>query len=138
MSQFLRHSCPNSVCSGPENGLSPESQKLIAEIHRIYEEVERRQSALPPPKDDAERLIRMGEIDQAVRYWISARGFSSSSLTLDHRAPVSQAEWAEINLHDLANQSALKAMLPLLILDELDQVPRNVWGTVCGNTAARA
>lgn len=77
--------------------------EFIAQIHRIYTEVEQKQAALPPAKDDAEHLVRMGEIDHAVRDWIS---------TSHHRPPVTEAEWAEINRHDLANQSALKAMLP--------------------------
>lgn len=99
------------VNATPEAESSPEAQRLIAQIHGIYEDVERRQSALPPPKDDAERLARIGEIDQAVRFWISRRTYGSSA-TPDHRAPESQSEWAEINRHDLANQTALKAMLP--------------------------
>ena len=94
-----------------ETEMKPGEQALITQIHRIYDEVEQRQAALPPPKDDAERLVRMGEIDQAARYWISLE-FIHSSLNPDHRVPTSQAEWAEINRHDLANQAALKAMLP--------------------------
>ena len=82
---------------------TPSDQEFIAEIHRVYSEVEQKQAALPPPKDDAERLVRMAEIDQAVRYWISIS---------HHRPPATPAEWAEINQHDLANQAALKAMLP--------------------------
>jgi len=89
--------------SAQEPEVTPAEQEFIAQIHRIYDGVEQKQAALPPPKDDAERLVRMGEIDQAVRYWISVFG---------HRAPASQAEWAEINRHDLADQAALKAMLP--------------------------
>ena len=94
-----------------ETEVAPAEQELIAEIHRVYDEVEQKQAALPPPKDDAERLVRMAEIDQAVRYWITA-GVYGSGVKSGHHAPASRAEWAEINRHDLANQSALKAMLP--------------------------
>lgn len=86
-----------------ETEATPADQEFIAQIHRIYREVEQKQAALTPPKDDAERLVRMGEVDQAVRYWISIS---------HHRPPATQAEWAEISQHDLANQALLKAMLP--------------------------
>jgi len=70
-----------------------------------------RQSALPPPKDDMERLVRMGELDQAVRSGIMEK-IILSSLPPEQRDAAYRAEWNEINRHDLANQSALKAMLP--------------------------
>ena len=90
----------------PNANLSPEAQKLIARIHDLYEEIERKQAGQAPAKNDAERLIRMGELDQGVRFWIS------TAAAFEHLGPDSEAAWAEINRHDLANQAALKAMLP--------------------------
>lgn len=95
----------------PDIELSPEAQMLIAPIYAVYQGVELRQSALPPPKDDSERLVRMGELDQAVRSGILEK-INLSRLPLEQRDAAYRAEWNEINRHDLANQSALKAMLP--------------------------
>jgi TonB family protein len=106
-SYLLVYTAP--VSREPE--LSPEAQMLIAPIYAVYEQIERRQAALPPPKDDTERLVRMGELDQAVRSGIIEK-INLSSLPSEQRDAAYKAEWNEINRHDLANQSALKAMLP--------------------------
>ena len=108
-SYLLVYAAPESP--QPEIELSPEAKMLIAPIYSVYEQIERRQSALPPPKDDAERLVRMGELDQAVRSGMLEK-VNLSGLTPAQRDAASRAEWNEINRHDLANQSALKTMLP--------------------------
>jgi TonB family protein len=108
-SYLLVYAAPES--REPEVELSPEARMLIAPIYAVYEQIERRQSELPPPKDDAERLVRMGELDQAVRSGMLEK-VNLSGLTPSQRDAASRAEWNEINRHDLANQSALKTMLP--------------------------
>ncbi len=91
--------------------LSPQTQALVAPIHAAYQEIEKRHAALPPPKDDTERLIRMGEIDQAVRGGIFQK-IDLSSIPLSERQGASDEIWAEIGAHDEANQNALKSILP--------------------------
>ena len=108
-SYLLVYAAPES--REPEVELSPEAKMLIAPIYAVYQGVELRQSALPPPKDDSERLVRMGELDQAVRSGILEK-INLSSLPPEQRDAAYRAEWNEINRHDLANQLALKAMLP--------------------------
>jgi TonB family protein len=98
-------------CREPEVELSPGARMLIAPIYAVYQGIELRQSALPPSKDDAERLVRMGELDQAVRSGTLEK-INLSSLPPEQRDAAFKAEWNEINRHDLVNQLALKAMLP--------------------------
>ena len=97
--------------SAMEIALNPEARMLIAPIHVAYQQIEYRQSLLPPPKNDAERLVRLGELDQAVRSGI-LQTIDLSGLTSEQHAAAFRAEWDEINRYDLANQTALKAMLP--------------------------
>lgn len=93
--------------------LSPEDQALIAPVHQAFVQVEEAQSRLPPPKTDAERLIRLGQIDQAAREGpASVINVDLSSLAPPMRAVAYKAMWDEITAHDLADQAALKTMIP--------------------------
>ncbi|WP_245157590.1 DUF6624 domain-containing protein [Brevundimonas sp. A19_0] len=47
--------------------LSPEARALIAPVSEAIKAEEARQAALPPPVDVSERLVRMGQLDQAAR-----------------------------------------------------------------------
>ena len=90
--------------------LNPDARALIAPLYAVYEDVERRQSTWPPPKDDKDRLLRMAEIDRAGRVTLSR--IDLSPLTPEQRAAALKAAWVEIHRHDVVNQTALKAMLP--------------------------
>jgi hypothetical protein len=47
--------------------LSPQTQALIAPVHEAIVKARAELAALPPPKDDTERLLRMQKLDQAPR-----------------------------------------------------------------------
>ena len=53
-------------CQDPVT-LSPQARALIAPVAEAIEAEEARQAALPPPVDVSERLVRMGQLDQAAR-----------------------------------------------------------------------
>ena len=57
--------------------LSSQGQALVDAIQASIDEVRARQAKLPPPKDDAERLVRLGDFDQAPREVITAWDFST-------------------------------------------------------------
>jgi hypothetical protein len=90
--------------------LSPAASALIAPVHEAYERVERAQAALPPPKDDAAKLERLLALDQAGRQALDKIDFTV--LPESERSSARGAAWNEINQHDLADQTALKAMQP--------------------------
>jgi len=89
--------------------LSPEARGLIEPVYAAYRQVEQRQSLSPPPTD-VERLIRLGEIDRSGRSAFMT--IDLSSLEPTQRAAALTAVRNEIRRHDLANQAALKALLP--------------------------
>lgn len=90
--------------------MTPQTAAFIAMIHLAYAEVERRQAALPPPGSDGERLERLYEIDQAGRN--AMQTVDLSDLPEAEQDIAIKAIAAEIDSHDLANQKALKKMLP--------------------------
>jgi hypothetical protein len=109
-SEWLRGNAPAAFAA---DRLSPEALTAIAPVYRAYIRVETEQALLPPPKGDAERLIRLSQIDQAAREGPGAMGnIDLSGLPPDQHAAAFAAAWDEINKHDLADQKALKAMLP--------------------------
>lgn len=90
--------------------LSPQAQALIAPVAEAVATEQARQAALPPPKTDAERLERMGALDQVGRRAMS--GVKLDSLPADQRKPAFQAMWAPVEAVDRANQAALLTMVP--------------------------
>jgi len=90
--------------------LSLEAAALIAPVHAAYLAVEQRQSALPSPKGDTERLVRLGEIDQAGR--APLHQINLAILQPDETRRAHRAMWQEIEAHDRADQTALKALEP--------------------------
>lgn len=89
--------------------LSPQTQALIAPIHEAIVKAQAELAALPPPKDDIERLVRMQKLDQAPRKVIQV---DFSKIPESEKAAARAAIWAEIKPIDDANLKALLAMLP--------------------------
>lgn len=96
--------------AGPEGGFSAEGRALIAAVQASLDEVKARHAALPPPKDDAERLERMGELDQAPRKVVTS--FDFSKIPAAERDAVLKIAVAPMEAQDEANQQALMKMLP--------------------------
>jgi hypothetical protein len=90
--------------------LSGPAQSLIEPIFAAYRKVEQAQALLPPAASDSERLIRMGELDQAGRSALNQ--IDLTVLPPDQYRAAFAAEWREIDRHDHANLAMLKAMLP--------------------------
>lgn len=84
--------------------------ELIEAVRASLDEVRRKHAALPPPKDDAERLVRMGELDQAPRKVMATFDFSRLP-TQEREAAVREAV-APMEAADRENQKQLLEMLP--------------------------
>jgi hypothetical protein len=93
----------------PPSPLSPQGQALIAPVHDAIAKARADLAALPPPKDDTEKLLRMQKLDQAPRKVIQ---IDLSALSPQEKVRAQAAMWAEITPIDEANQTALMAMLP--------------------------
>jgi len=93
-----------------DSGLSPEAAALIAPVHAAYVEVEQRQAALPPAANDREKLERLFELDQAPR--IALDNIDLSRLPADQRLLAIAALQNEIKAHDVADQAALRKIIP--------------------------
>ena len=90
--------------------MTPEAAALVALIHLAYTEVERRQAAMPPAASDRDRLERLFDLDQAGRDAMAK--IDLSQLPEEQQDLAVTAIAREIDAHDLANQTALKKMLP--------------------------
>ncbi|RYF91422.1 MAG: hypothetical protein EON95_15050 [Caulobacteraceae bacterium] len=104
---LLIGTAPALAAEGP---LSPQAQALIAPVGAALDTERARQAALPPPADDAEKLLRMGQMDQVGR-----RVLTGIDLTVLPAAEIAQARkamWAPIEAADAANLKALLAMVP--------------------------
>jgi hypothetical protein len=90
--------------------LSPEAEAMFAPLTEAVAKVRARHAALPPPRDEAEQLIRMGELDQAPRRLIGTLDFSKFS---DAERPVALKRLSAIVEEiDAENQAALLKMVP--------------------------
>jgi hypothetical protein len=90
--------------------VSAETQRIIDPVAAAIARVRTRQAALPPPRDDVERLVRMGELDQEPRRALGTIDFSKVAPA--DRRNATAAIWQQIVPIDEANQAALLAMLP--------------------------
>jgi hypothetical protein len=90
--------------------LSPKAQALVTSIAASIEQVRARQAALPPAKDDAERILRLGELDQAPRRVIVAWDFST--IPEAERAGALARASALIEAVDREDQAALLKLVP--------------------------
>jgi hypothetical protein len=90
--------------------LSPQTRPLIAPVHAAIVEIEARQARLPPPRDDAERIRRMTELDQAGR--MAFGRIDMAAIPAAERKNAVAAVWQEILRIDHQNLATLMAMLP--------------------------
>jgi hypothetical protein len=90
--------------------LSGQAEALIAPVHQAYSDVKDRQARLPPAKTNRERLERMFDMDQAGREALNH--IDLSPLPEPEHKLAYAAMWSEIQAHDAADQTALKAMMP--------------------------
>lgn len=89
-------------------GLSAQAQAAIASAHAAYDRIE----MLPPPKDAGEKLHRLLELDQALRMVAVQTSFNVKAIPEAEREAAFRVINAELHAHDLANEAALKAMIP--------------------------
>jgi len=85
-------------------------QEVVTAVAKSIQTVRARQAELPPPKDDAERLERMGDLDQAPRRIITT--FNFSSVPASERPAVIARASALIEAVDAENEAALVKLLP--------------------------
>lgn len=90
--------------------LSAETRIAIAPVAAAIAVVRQQQAKLPPPKDDAERLVRMGQLDQAPRHALGRIDFSR--IPAAERRHAMTAIRQQIAPIDEANLKALLEMLP--------------------------
>jgi hypothetical protein len=90
--------------------LSPEGRALIAAVQASLDDVRTRHAQSPPPEDDAERLVRLGELDQAPRRVVTS--FDFSTVPEAEREAVLRAAVAPMEAADEANQAELLKLLP--------------------------
>lgn len=83
---------------------------VIEAVERSIQQVHDRHAALPPPRDDAERLVRLGELDQAARKVMVATDFSQVP-TADRAAMMTRIATLMDEV-DAQNQAALQKLLP--------------------------
>lgn len=88
----------------------PAVSEAIEPVIRAVEETKARLASLPPARTDAEKLIRMAELEQAPRRALSA--MQLGRLTEDQKREAWSAVWRLLGPIDQANQEALLAMLP--------------------------
>lgn len=90
--------------------LTPESRALIAPALEAFKKLDEEYAALPPTTDVAERLIRMGQRDQAAREVYSKIDLNSFPGT--QRLAAFDALYGEIDKLDAVHQRELVQMLP--------------------------
>jgi hypothetical protein len=93
----------------PGSNLSPQAQALIAPVHQAIARTRAELAALPPPRTDTEKLVRMQKLEQAPRSVIQ---IDMTSLSPEEKVRAQAAIWSEITPIDEANQAAVLAMLP--------------------------
>lgn len=97
-----------AVPQAPE--ISPVAQERLAPLFDAYKKLDQELAALPPAKDDAERLMRLKRRDEIGRAVYRQIDFYSLP-PADGRA-AAMAGQLEIERQDVENQRQLKAMLP--------------------------
>ncbi len=89
---------------------SPEGRALIAAVQASIDDVRRRHAELPRPESDADRLVRMGELDQAARKVVTS--FDFSRIPEAERETALALAVAPMKAADKENQEALLALVP--------------------------
>jgi len=90
--------------------LSPKAEAVVTAIASSIDEIRARQAALPPPKDDTELILRLGELDQAPRKVITTWDFSK--IPEAERAKALERAGVLISAQDRENQAALLRLIP--------------------------
>lgn len=108
--------------------MTPETQAFLAPLTDAVAKVREEQAKMPPPKDDAEKLRRLGALDQAPRAALSK--LPLSQLPSDQRRAASAAIGAQLIEIDEANLKALLAILP-----EEGWFSRSVYGAEAAKAA---
>ncbi len=90
--------------------LSPEAAALIAPVHQVYLTLDGEQATYPPAMTRGEKLERLYDFDQAGRGIM--QNVDLSTLPANQRKLAQDAMDAEIQRRDIANQKALKALIP--------------------------
>ena len=83
---------------------------LVTAVQASLDEVRGRQAKLPPPRDDAERIVRLGELDQAPRMVVTR--FDWSRIPAEDRDAALRAQGVIIEASDHAIVAQLLRMLP--------------------------
>jgi hypothetical protein len=99
-----------AILGWQEPTLDREVGTVISPVVEAVRTEQERQAALPPPRNDRERLERMGALDQAGRMMIGE--VDVSVLAPEQRAAAFSAISAIIDPIDRANQKSLLAMVP--------------------------
>jgi hypothetical protein len=99
-----------AVVSAAPADLSPNGQALVTAIAASIAQVRARQAELPPPKDDVERILRLGELDQAPRRVIMAYDFSK--IPEPERGRALERASVLIKAQDHEDQDALLKLVP--------------------------
>src|SRR5688500_9319055 len=104
LAMLLAQSVSAQIMAAPAD-ISPEARIAIAPVAAAIAQVRKEQAALPPPKDDVERLLRMRDLEQAPR---AAMGrIDVSKIPAADRKNSMTAIWQQIIPIDEANQKAL-------------------------------
>lgn len=90
--------------------ISPETRILIAPVAAAIAAVREEHARLPPPQTDAERLVRMGQLDQAPRLALGKIDFPK--IPAAERRHAMTAIWQQIVPIDEAILEALLEMVP--------------------------
>lgn len=90
--------------------LSPQAQALIAPVKAALDAERARQATLPPPANDAEKLLRLGAMDQVGRRVLT--GIDLTTLPPAEIPAARKAMWAPIEAADDENLKALLMMVP--------------------------
>ena len=98
------------LAAGDAAALTPAAEQAILPVHEALQRVRDAQAVAGPPRDLAERLVRLGALDQAGRALLHT--VDLSRLPEEERVPASQAMWREINAQDAEDQVALVTLLP--------------------------
>ena len=98
------------LAAGHAAALTPAAEQAIRPVHEALQRVREAQADAGPPGSLAERLARLGALDQAGRTMLP--GIDLSRLPEAERVPASVAMWREIDAQDAEDQAALVALLP--------------------------
>ena len=89
---------------------SPQGLALVAAVQASLDDARERQARLPPPRDDAERIVRLGELDQAPRKVVTT--FDWSRIPDEDRDASFRAQAAIMDTSDHEILAQLMALLP--------------------------